>query len=152
MSIAKDTVNHPAYIRKLMEAGGKIAAEVAKSTGNDPGVDAGLFSYDEWKAGVSYEKGDLFLYNGAPGFVRQAHTSQAHYAPFSTGTEALYGARPKQGPDGVYSYVYNMRAEVGMRVRSSDGSIYLCKSAADPLLYDPKDVPALFDKETDVVV
>lgn len=152
MSIAKDTINHPAYIRKLMEAGGKIAAEVAKSTGNDPGVDAGLFSYNAWEAEVNYEKGDLFVYNGNPGFVRSPHTSQSHYTPFSTGTESLYGARPKQGPDGVYPYVYNMKAEVGMRVRSSDGSIYLCKSAADPLLYDPKDVPALFDKETDVVV
>lgn len=147
MSIAIDTVNHPAYIRKLMEAGGKITAETAKATGNEPGVEAGLFSYDEWEVGKAYEKGDLFTYNGNPGFVRQAHTAQAHYPPFSVGTEALYGARPRQGTDGIYNYVYNMKAEKDMRVRSVNGNVYVCIQPADPLLYDPKDVPAHFMEE-----
>lgn len=148
MSIAKDTVNHPAYIRKLMEAGGRITAETAKATGKEPGVEAGLFSYDEWEAGKAYEKGDLFIHDGNPGFVRQAHTAQAHYLPFSVGTESLYGARPRQGTDGVYPYVYNMKAEKDMRVRSENGKVYLCYNPADPLLYDPKDVPAHFTEET----
>lgn len=149
MSIAKDTVNHPAYIRKLMEAGGRAIANNAKVTGEDPPVEAGLFSYDEWMSEKSYEKGDSFVYQGNPGFVRQAHTAQAHYPPFSVGTEALYGARPKQGPDGVYPYVYNMKAESGMMVRSGNGKVYVCIQSADPLLYDPKDVPAHFQEEAE---
>ena len=145
MSIQDDIIQHPAYIRKLRQAGG---AAVQAGQEETPGVDAGLFDYPAWEAGKAYEAGDLFLYDGQPGFVRQAHTSQDTWLPFTTGTESLYGARPRQGSDGVYPYVYNMRAEVGMRVRSAkDGAVYAAIQAADPLLYDPADVPALFEKE-----
>lgn len=149
MSIAKDTINHPAYIRRLMEAGGRAVADAIKTSEVDPPVEAGMFSYPEWVADKTYEKGDLFTYQGNPGFVRQPHTAQAHYPPFSIGVEALYGARPRQGTDGVYPYVYNMKADRDMRVRSGNGKVYLCIQPADPLLYDPKDVPAHFEEETE---
>lgn len=144
MSIMNDTVQHPAYIRELRRAGGEAVQTVQSA---DPGVDAGLFDYTEWAPGKEYALGDLFTFNGVPGFARQAHTAQEHYPPFSVGVEALYGARPRKGPDGVYPYVYNMKAEPGMRVRSADGAVYVCEQAADPLLFDPRDVPALFSKE-----
>ena len=144
MSIAKDIINHPEYIRKLRQKGG----EAVQAIDTEPNIDAGLFDYDEWEAGVEYKKNKLFMYEGKAGFVRSPHTSAAHYPPFSIGTESLYGARPRQLPDGTYPYVYNMKSEVGMRVRSAkDGAIYKAKSPSDPLLYDPADVPALFDKE-----
>lgn len=144
MSIAKDIINHPEYIRKLRQKGG----EAVQAVDTEPSVDAGLFDYPNWEVGVAYEANQLFMYEGKPGFVRQAHTSQAHWIPFTTGTESLYGARPRQLPDGTYPYVYNMKVEVGMRVRSEkDSEIYEAIQPSDPLLYDPADVPALFNKE-----
>lgn len=144
MSIKDDIANHPAYIQKIKRAGGAAMSQ----SGVEPGVDAGLFDYPEWAVGVEYKQNDLFMYDGQPGFVRQAHTSQETWLPFTPGTESLYGARPRQGPDGVYPYVYNMKAEVGMRVRSAkDSAVYVAIQPADPLLYDPADVPALFEKE-----
>ena len=145
MSIQDDIIQHPAYIRKLRQAGG---AAIQAQGAAEPGVDAGLFDYQAWEPGKAYGAGELFLYEGKPGFVRQAHTSQETWLPFSTGTESLYGARPRQGPDGVYPYLYNMKVEVGMRVRSAkDNAVYAAIQPADPLLYDPADVPALFEKE-----
>lgn len=145
MSVTNDILTHPAYIRKLREAGGQ-AQQAAHA--DAPPIDAGLFDYPTWEPGKAYAIGDLFTHNGQPGFVRQAHTSQAQHMPFAAGTESMYGARPRQRPDGVYPYVYNMRAEPGMRVASAkDGAVYTCIQAADPLLYDPADVPAIFKKE-----
>ena len=130
-----------------------IAAEgaaLAAESGQEPRASAGLL-YDglpHWEAGRAYAKNELFTYAGMVGYARQAHTSQGHKAPFSTGTESLYGVRPVPDDYGVYPYVYNMRLEVGMRVRSAqDGAVYVAIQPADPLLYDPADVPALFDKE-----
>ena len=41
-----------------------------------------------------------------------------------------------------------MKAEEGMRVRSEkDKEVYIAIRKADPLLYDPADVPAIFEKE-----
>lgn len=122
-------------------------AEAMQSLNADPPVSAGVFTYGEWQPDTQYEQYALFTYQGNAGFVRQAHTSLAVYPPFSTGTEALYGARPSPDVYGVYPYVYNMRSEIGMVIRSvKDGQKYKAKQNADPLLYDPADVPALFDK------
>ena len=44
----------------------------------------------------------------------------------TAGTEALYGARPSLDTEGIYPYVYNMKVEVGMKVRSEkDGNVYI---------------------------
>ena len=44
----------------------------------------------------------------------------------TAGTEALYGARPSPDAEGIYPYVYNMKVEVGMKVRSEkDGNVYI---------------------------
>ena len=124
-----------------------VGAEAMQKLNTEPPVNAGVFTYNEWRPDTQYEQYALFTYNGIAGFVRQAHTSLAVYPPFSTGTEALYGARPSPDVNGVYPYVYNMRSEIGMVVRSvKDGQKYKAKQNADPLLYDPVDVPALFDK------
>ena len=129
--------------KQIKLAGGELIQAQKK----EPAVFAGMFDYPEWEEGKVYNQYDLFTYNGVPGFVRQAHTSQSTWLPFSTGTEALYGARPSPDVYGVYPYVYNMRSEIGMVVRSvKDGQKYKAKQNADPLLYDPADVPALFDK------
>lgn len=118
-----------------------------QSLNAEPPVSAGVFTYGEWQPDTQYAQYALFTYQGNAGFVLQAHTSFAVYPPFSTGTEALYGARPSPDVYGVYPYVYNMRSEIGMVVRSvKDGQKYKAKQNADPLLYDPADVPALFDK------
>ena len=81
------------------------------------------------------------------GFSRQEGlTAQAEYPPFSAGTEALYGVRPAPDGDGAYPYVYNMAVAAGMRVKDG-GKTYVCIQAANPLLYAPGDVPALFREE-----
>ena len=101
---------------------------------------------DEWEIGKEYKKGDLFKYEGSLGFVKQDHTSQETWLPFTTGTESLYGARPKP-INGVYPYVYNMAVELDMRV-SENGEIYVCyANPTETLLYPPSQVPAIFKKE-----
>ena len=121
-------------------------AEAMQSLKAEPPVSAGVFTCSEWQPDTQYEQYTLFTYQGKAGFVRQAHTSLAVYPPFSTGTEALYGARPSPDVNGIYPYVYNMKVEVGMKVRSAkDGNIYTAIQVADPLLYDPADAVSIFE-------
>ena len=120
-------------------------AEAMQSLTAEPPVNAGVFTYNEWQPDTQYEQYALFTYQGNAGFVRQAHTSLAVYPPFSTGTEALYGARPSSNTEGIYPYVYNMKVEVGMKVRSvKDGNVYIAIQPADPLLHDPADAVSIF--------
>ena len=106
---------------------------------------------DEWKAGVEYKLNDLFTYQGNMGYVKQPTlTSLDVYPPFSVGTEALYGARPKPDADGIYPYVYNMGIYEGMLVRDDDGVLYRSITGTQErpteLLYHPKYVPTLLEK------
>lgn len=124
-----------------------------KATSNAPMADVGVFAsgVDEWKAGVEYKLNDLFTYQGNMGYVKQPMlTSLDVYPPFSTGTEALYGARPKPDADGIYPYVYNMGIYEGMLVRDDDGVLYRSITGTQErpteLLYHPKDVPTLLEK------
>ena len=49
-------------------------------------------------------------------------------------------------PRGIYSHVYNIKVEVGMKVRSEkDGNIYTAIQVADPLLYDQADAVSIFE-------
>jgi len=141
MSVAQDTINHVAFLRRMKEAGGTATAELAKTTGEAPAVDAGLFDYPEWEPDRDYEQNELFMYQGQAGFARQAVRSQAIYPPFSPGTEAQWGARPRMNPDGTYPYVYNMLIEPDMLVWSGkDGQLYRCILPSPyTLLHDPAD-------------
>lgn len=130
-----------AQIDRMNTAG----AEAMQKLNAEPPVNAGAFTYNEWKPDTQYEQYVLFTYQGNAGFVRQAHTSLAVYPPFSAGTEALYGARPSPNVNGVYPYIYNMKVEVGMKVQSKkDSKVYIAIQPADPLLYDPADVASIF--------
>lgn len=126
-------------------AGAQAMQAAMQALDTEPPVSAGVFTYGEWEPGAWYEQHALFTYEGNAGFVRQAHTSLAVYPPFSAGTEALYGARPSPDSEGVYPYVYNMKVEKGMKVRSEkDGNVYVSINEADPLLYDPADAVSIF--------
>lgn len=112
-----------------------------------PVATVGVFlgGFEPWEAGKTYAQYELFAHDGKVGFCRQAVTAMAHQPPFSTGMEAIYGVRPAPDENGVYPYVYNMAASVGMVVRSAkDGKEYTCIQAIDPMLYDPADIPAHF--------
>ena len=133
--------------------GAEQVKEWCEVTGNPPTADSGVFAsgVDEWKAGVEYKLNDLFTYQGDMGYVKQPTlTSLDVYPPFSTGTEALYGARPKPDADGVYPYVYNMGIYEGMLVRDDDGVLYRSiigtQERPTELLYHPKYVPTLLEK------
>ena len=124
-----------------------------EATSNAPMADVGVFAsgVDEWKAGVEYKLNDLFTYQGNIGYVKQPTlTSLDVYPPFSVGTEALYGARPKPDADGIYPYVYNMGIYEGMLVRDDDGVLYRSITGTQErpteLLYHPKYVPTLLEK------
>ena len=124
-----------------------------EATSNAPMADVGMFAsgVDEWKAGVEYKLNDLFTYQGNMGYVKQPTlTSLDVYPPFSVGTEALYGARPKPDADGIYPYVYNMGIYEGMLVRDDDGVLYRSITGTQErpteLLYHPKYVPTLLEK------
>lgn len=124
------------------------AAGVAQIAGQELVATAGLFApaLDAWTPGTAYAKNRVFTHNGAVYFTRQAVTAMAHQQPGSTGMEAIYGVRPIPDADGVYPYVYNMAATVGMRVREG-GAVYVCKQAIDPMLWPPSQVAAHFDLE-----
>lgn len=133
-------------VTDLQDAGAK-QMKLYCAAGNTPTADSGLFvkSTEPWKANKSYKQYDLFSYDGNMGYVKQAHTSQAHWIPFTTGTEALYGARPAPDADGVYPYAYNMAADVGMKVRDpDDGLVYECVQKINDMLYKPHEIPAHF--------
>lgn len=124
-----------------------------EATSNAPMADVGVFAggVEEWKPDTKYKLNDLFSYEGNMGYVKQPTlTSLGVYPPFSVGTEALYGARPKPDADGVYPYVYNMGIYEGMLVRDDDGFVYRSITGTQErpteLLYHPKDVPALLVK------
>ena len=123
-------------------------ARMVKEAGAEPAATAGVLvdGFPAWEPDKAYVLNEVFRYDGKVGFARQAFTSSSVYPPFSTGTEALYGVRPAPDEDGIYPYVYNMAVSVGMRV-SNNGKTYKCIQAANPLLYAPETVPALFTLE-----
>lgn len=140
----KETLNTAVNARKVqIDRMNTAGAEAVQSLKADPPVSAGVFTYDEWKANTPYERHDLFTYNGIAGFIRQTHTSLAVYPPFSVGTEALYGARPAPDTEGIYPYVYNMKAVEGMKVRE-DEATYYCYNPIDPMLNPPSELAAHF--------
>lgn len=120
-------------------------ARMVRESGAEPAATAGVLvdGFEAWEPGRAYALNEPFSYQGSVGFARQALTSSAVYPPFSAGTEALYGVRPAPDEDGVYPYVYNMAVTVGMRVRDGE-TVYRCIQSANPLLYAPASVPALF--------
>lgn len=133
-------------IKTISALGAKEAKTLAVSTDTAPNAYIGiLFSgVDTWNPGKVYEMYDLFEYGGNVGYVKQTTlTAQEIYPPFSVGTEALYGARPAPDNDGVYPYIYNMAALVGMRVREGD-TVYECIQRIDDMLYPPSMLAAHF--------
>lgn len=150
----KETLNTAVNARKVQidrmnYAGAQAMHAAMQALNTEPPVSAGVFTYPEWQPNTPYKQYDLFTYNGVAGFVRAAAVNSLDiYPPFSVGTEALYGARPAPDAEGIYPYIYNMRVTVGMRVRSEkDGNVYLAINEADPLLYDPVDVPSIFESD-----
>lgn len=134
------------YFAKLKSRGAEMMAEQVKQMDADPPADVGIFggsTFPAFEFGRAYAKNELFSYEGKLGFVRQAHTSQSTWIPFTTGTESLYGARPKMNEDGTFDYVYNMAATVGMRVRDG-GKTYECIQAIDVMIWPPSEIPAHF--------
>lgn len=136
---------------KIHKRNKNILAEgvrMVQASSAEPAATAGVLvdGFPAWEAGKAYALNETFSHDGKVGFARQALTSSSVYPPFSTGTEALYGVRPAPDEDGVYPYVYNMAVTVGMRV-SDNGKTYVCIQEANPLLYAPSAVPALFRQE-----
>ena len=145
----KETLNTAVNARKVqidrMNAAGAEAMQAAVLT-TEPPVSAGVFTYPEWQPDTWYELHTLLTHEGMTYFTRQAFKSSSVYPPGSIGTEALYGVRPAADSEGIYPYVYNMRVEVGMKVRSKkDGNVYIAIQPADPLLYDPVDAVSIFE-------
>lgn len=136
-------------ITALAKAGAAQVQAYCADTGNPPKEDSGIFvnGVDAWEPGKTYEVNDLFAYDGKMGFVRQAHTAQEAWIPFTQGTESLYGARPSPDADGVYPYVYNMAASVGMQVKDpDDGLVYTCVQQISNMLYKPHEIQAHFEQ------
>jgi len=124
-------------------------AALAQASTDMPSATVGLLAdgFPQWEPDRQYAQYELFTYDGRVGFARQGLTSSGVYPPFSAGTEALYGVRPIPDRNGVYPYEYNMAASVGMRVRDTEGIVWYCHTAIDPLLWEPGEVPAHFEKE-----
>lgn len=124
-----------------------LGAAQAQAMHDTPIAEVGVFfdGFAAWEPGKAYAQYELFSYDGKVGYCRQAVTAQEHQPPFSTGTEAIYGVRSVPDDNGIYPYVYNMAASVGMLVQN-EGIVYKCIQAIDPVLYTPDLIPAHFEK------
>lgn len=147
------TQEYEAEVKTMASAGISQVKAYCEATSNPPMADVGVFAsgVEEWKPNTEYKLNDLFTYQGNMGYVKQPTlTSLDVYPPFSVGTEALYGARPKPDADGIYPYVYNMGIYEGMLVRDDDGVLYRSITGTQErpteLLYHPKYVPTLLEK------
>lgn len=147
------TQEYEAEVQTMASAGISQVKAYCETTSNPPMADSGVFAsgVKEWKPDTEYKLNDLFSYKGNMGYVKQPTlTSLDVYPPFSVGTEALYGARPKPDADGIYPYVYNMGIYEGMLVRDDDGVLYRSITGTQErpteLLYHPKYVPTLLEK------
>ena len=147
------TQEYEAEVKTMASVGISQVKAYCEATSNPPMADVGVLAsgVEEWKPDTEYKLNDLFTYQGNMGYVKQPTlTSLDVYPPFSVGTEALYGARPKPDADGIYPYVYNMGIYEGMLVRDDDGFVYRSITGTQErpteLLYHPKDVPALLVK------
>lgn len=147
----KDTLNTAVNARKVQidrmnTAGAEAMHAAMQALNTEPPVSAGVFTYPEWEADTWYELHTLLTYQGIAYFTRQAFKSSAVYPPNALGVESLYGVRPSPDADGVYPYVYNMKVEKDMRVRSEkDGNVYIAIQNADPLTADPVDAVSIFE-------
>lgn len=133
-------------IKTISAAGAQEAKALSVATDSAPAAQVGVFSagVEPWEAGKTYGQYDLFTYGNAVGYVKQLSlTASEIYPPFTAGTEALYGARPAPDDEGVYPYVYNMAASVGMKVREGD-AVYECIQAIPDMLYPPSMLAAHF--------
>lgn len=136
-------------ILNLAKTGADLVQTNCQATGQVPAADSGIFveGVAQWEPGKTYAANDLFAYAGKMGFVRQAHTSQEAWLPFTAGTESLYGARPAPDADGVYPWAYNMAVTVGMLVQDpDDGLVYACIQDNPTLLYKPHMLAAHFEQ------
>lgn len=117
------------YIGRLQAAGARLSAAKTEAAKELP-ADAGVFapSLPAWEPDRDYPKDTLLSHGGAALCTRQAVRSLAVYPPFSTGTEALYGARPCPDRKGVYPYIYNMYVCLDMLVRE-ESTVYRCYNA-----------------------
>ena len=148
MAASESQKKRAEIIRARHRLARNTGAQMIAESGAEPPAEAGVFAggFDKWEAGKTYTLNQPFVYNGCVGFCRQAELVASEiYPPFSTGTESLYGVRPAPDDDGVYPYMYNMAVKPGMKVRE-DGVVYVCIQPANPLLYPPSQVAALFEK------
>lgn len=143
----KDILEQARTLRHKQDAILTEAVTTAQAATEAPSATVGVLSdgIPAWKPGKTYEKQyTLFTHDGKVGFTRQPNlTAQAHYPPFSIGTESLYGVRSVPDENGVYPYIYNMAASVGMKVSDGD-MVYECIQAIDPMLHPPGAIPAHF--------
>ena len=135
-------------IDRIRDEGCAMAQNAASLT---PSATVGILTdgFPAWTPGETYTQGQLFRYDGKTGFVRQPSvTAMEHQPPFSPGMESVYGVRPKPDIDGIYPYIYNMAASVGMRVRE-ENNVYYCYNAIDVMIYPPSALPAHFRIDTE---
>ena len=133
-------------IKTISAAGAAQVKALCIATESAPDADTGVFirGVEPWEAGKTYSRYDLVEYKGAIAYVKQPSvTAQEIYPPFSVGTEALYGARPAPDRGGIFPYVYNMAAKVGMKVREG-GKVYECIQKINDMLFPPSQLAAHF--------
>lgn len=150
MEHAQDALQQEAAAYALQRVTDEGAALAQASTDEPPATVGVLVAgFQKWAPGNFYEKRyTLFEHEGDVGFTRQDNiTAMEHQPPFSTGMEAVYGIRPAPDDLGIYPYRHNMAASVGMRIRDTEGIVWYCHTAIDPLLWEPGEVPAHFERE-----
>lgn len=135
----------------MMQSGAETV-QAAADSGAEVAQNVAVFTegYPEWVAdGGTEETGHISFYpaTGMAYLCANAIQRIAEYAPDIATNN--YNPYPEPNDAGVYPYVWGMTVWPDMLVRDTDGVIYRCilPSGTYKLVYEPKDVPSIFELE-----
>lgn len=135
-----------------MRRAGAETVQAAANSGAEVAQKVAVFAegYPEWVAdGGLEEAGHISFYPGTGMAYMCANAIQRfeHYTPDVATNN--YNPYPEPNDAGVYPYVWGMTVWTDMLVRDTDGTIYRCilPSGTYKLVYEPKDVPSIFELE-----
>lgn len=121
-----------AYARKLRANMVKASASLSDNDALDT-----IELFDKWEAGVAYPEGKRLRYGERLYRVRQAHISQADWAPDIATSLYVEVARQGQGdtPDNPIPYNGNMELFEG-KYYSQNGVTYVCFRSTGIAVYN----------------
>lgn len=98
-------------------------------------------AYNEWTAGVTYQKGEVVTdpANGRQYILAQTTTASEVYPPHAEGVLANYRPVPIRNADGTFVFVYGQNVFTGDRCLDAAGVPWRAKKDMLPCIWPPAD-------------